>query len=229
MICALFFPRGPQLCEDRRAPRNAGQLRTMSRFTVNPSTPVPEISDMEARIDLMPASYTMKGMLFSKVVNRLGEEAKRLLPTLSAPPRTGRYLPFSDYPQSDYSRLLLATAKKVYPNATLAEAHRRLARSDVEAFEQTTIGKVTLSAIRDPSSALLRMPDIYRIVMRGGEVKAEQLRANAVRLVYRDFYAGLEAYTVGTLEGLVMHYGRAPSITVDVPSVAEGILEVEWR
>src|SRR5262245_58237229 len=60
---------------------------------------------VEAIAAQIPKTYVVKGMFFSGHVATLGEAFPTITSTLIAPPRLGRYVPFSDYPQSDYLRV----------------------------------------------------------------------------------------------------------------------------
>jgi len=203
----------------------------MQKFVAEPSVPFKGSFDAEARFKRFPSDYTMKGMFFGHLVRTLGEQGFReVAPSLVHAPRGGRYLPFRDYPQVDYSRMAHATALRRHPYVALAEAARRVARQDFAAFAASTIGRVTLSMIGDAGSALMKFPDMYRMVLTGGSVRAAPLDdATGVRLEYVDFLGWVDCYAIGTIEGLVLHYGRMPTIDVELLGEDHAIYEVRWR
>lgn len=200
----------------------------MIRFVATPDVILDRNTDPVERALRIPASFSMKGMFFSRLVDAVGRDWPALSRSLLAPPRAGRYLPFFDYPQRDYAVLLTEATPRLFPRVPEPEAVRRYSRSDIRAFGASTLGSVTLSLIGDPASALLRMPDIYRTMMKGGTVTAER-HGSGVLLRYRDFYGALDNYGIGNVEGLVMHYGARPKIDVDLDDDAKsGTYVVHW-
>ncbi|HVU05590.1 MAG TPA: DUF2378 family protein [Polyangiaceae bacterium] len=175
--------------------------------------------DPEAVAAQLPKSYVVKGMFFARLLAQLGPGFSAIEPKLEQPPRLGRYVPFSDYPQSDYVRVSTATAQKVFPGVPLREALRRLGREDFSVFAGSTVGKVILAVVGDARTALLRTPTIYMKMAPGDwVVTGEEVNDRVVRLQFSPVYGTWE-YQVGQLEGLVMNYGGEPKITIrELPS-----------
>jgi len=170
--------------------------------------------DIDAIARGIPASYVVKGMFFLRLAQELGDDFAKVASRLDAPPRLGRYVPFSDYPQSDYLRVSAAAAQKSYPGVGLREALRRLGRSDYGGFAGSTVGKVILAVVGDARSALMKTPFIYMKMAPGDwNVTGEELDAQTVRIEFAPVYGTWE-YQVGQLEGVVLNYGRTPMITV---------------
>jgi uncharacterized protein (TIGR02265 family) len=170
--------------------------------------------DGEATARNIPSSFLVKGMFFARVVSQLGDGYANVVPQLAAPPRLGRYVPFSDYPQADYVRLSVAAAAKLYPNVPLREGLRRLGRDDFGVLATSTIGKVTLAAVGDARSVLLKAAYIYESLSRGWKVTGEALDASTVRITFAPVYGTWE-YTLGQLEGVVLNFGGTPTTTVN--------------
>jgi uncharacterized protein (TIGR02265 family) len=186
----------------------------MGPETYTVDDPLPGGIDVEAVARQMPRSFLAKGMFFARIAAQLKEEFAALEPGLDAAPRLGRYLPFSDYPLSDYVRVSAAAAQKTYPKLPLREALRRLGRDDFGVFAGSTFGKVLLAAVGDARSVLLRTPIIYEKMAPGDwKVVAEELDADTVRLTFGPMYGGWE-YQLGQLEGVVLSYGGSPRTTV---------------
>lgn len=181
---------------------------------IRPDTPLVGDVNAEDRFERFPSHFTMKGMFFSRMIDLGGERAYRSIEErLLKKPSLGRYLPFSDYPQVDFSRLAHAVAIARNPNVDNVEAMRRLAREDIATFARSGVGSVMLALVgSDPISALMKLPDMYRASLRGGEVKAELESAHIVRLTYVDFYGWLDCYPIGHIEGLAEHLGRSCEI-----------------
>ena len=180
---------------------------------LQPSTSLTGTFDLEELVAGYPSHYLVKGMFCSRIVDMLGGEYEAIESKLIAAPRAGRYLPFKDYPASDYTRLVVAAAQKQFPHLPLCESTRRLARDDFRTFAGSTWGKVALTLVADPRSALLRMPEAYARAAPGPELHAEVIEARTVRMSLVR-YRGLVEYMLGQFEGIVMMYGRTPSVVI---------------
>jgi uncharacterized protein (TIGR02265 family) len=184
--------------------------------------------DAEQRFARFPSSYLMKGMFFSRMIDLGGEKAYRDVESrLVKRPQLGRYVPFADYPQVDFSRLAHHVAITKFPGLDVVEAMRRLARTDITTFAQSTAGSVMLALVgNDPVTALLKLPDMYRASLKGGTVSARLAAPRVVELDYRDFYGWLDCYPIGHVEGLATHCGRDCEIEVEAHSEISAILRV---
>jgi uncharacterized protein (TIGR02265 family) len=180
---------------------------------LKPSTNLTGSIDVEALLAGYPADYLVKGMFCNRFVDVLGADFEALQPRLIAPPRGGRYLPFRDYPQADYSRIAFAAAAKQFPQLDLAEATRRAARDDFGTFASSTMGKIMLALVGDTHSALLRMPEAFALIATGAELRTEERGAHSVRMILVRYVASVE-YMLGQLEGIVMSYQRSPVTTI---------------
>jgi uncharacterized protein (TIGR02265 family) len=171
-----------------------------------------EVVDVDTLLADYPPTYMVKGMFCSRVVDMLGADGMRaLMPRLIAPPRGGHYVAFKDYPQVDYTRLVMSAAAVCFPNLASSEAARRVAREDFAAFATSMIGKVMLSLIGDAHTALMNMPVGYERITSGVRVGVESLDARTVRLTCEQYY-GVPSYFLGQVEGIVAALGAKPSI-----------------
>jgi uncharacterized protein (TIGR02265 family) len=195
---------------------------------IRPEVPLVGHVEAEERFARFPSSYLMKGMFFSRMIDLGGERAYREVEgRLVKRPQLGRYVPFADYPQVDFSRLAHQVAITKFPGVDVVEAMRRLARRDIETFAQSTAGSVMLALVgNDPVTALLKLPDMYRASLKGGSVKARSTAKDVVELDYVDFYGWLDCYPIGHVEGLVGHFGRRCEIEVEAGSEVAALLRV---
>lgn len=188
--------------------------------------------DPEERFERFPRDFTMKGMFFSRLLDLedtslRGPLLERMSVQLRARPALGRYLPFSDYPQVDYSRLAYEIAIERNPRVDPVEAMRRLARLDIATFAASKLGTVVFALVGDdPIDALLKLPDMYRMSLRGGEVFATLSSRDVVELSYRDFYGWLDCYPIGHIEALLSHFERRCEIEYDLDSEYAGRFHV---
>jgi uncharacterized protein (TIGR02265 family) len=171
--------------------------------------------DLEYEVGRIGPSFVVKGMFFASLVDGLPPGAwDELAPRLAMAPRNGRYLPFKDYLQSDYLRITVAVAQHRFPGVGMREAIRRLARQDFDVFKTSTFGKVILTLVRDARGALLKVPLVYEKIAPGDYgVRGSEPDEGVVRIEF-ERYPRDWAYTVGQLEGIVLHYGSDPEVTI---------------
>lgn len=200
----------------------------MTRYRLTLSTPLDSAPDPEARFQRFPSSYTIKGMFFSRPIEILGADYNALLPQLKRPQSGGRYLAFRDYPQEDYSRISHAAATRRWPHVSVAEAMRQLARDDIRIFGASRLGRVVLAMTGDVTSSLLKLPEMYGMSLKGGEVTAETVQ-EGVKLEFRDFLGWVDCYPVGTVEGLVLHYGQEPEVEIECSGEGDATYLVRWH
>lgn len=204
--------------------------RAMRTRTTRIRRDVPLLGDVDAeqRFDRFPSSYLMKGMFFNRMLALGGARVYRdVEPQLVKRPQLGRYLPFADYPQVDFSRLAHRVAITRFPRVDVVEAMRRLARDDITTFAESAVGSVMLALVgRDVVTALLKLPEMYRASLKGGEVSARRVASNVLELEYRDFYGWLDCYPIGHIEGLVFHCERSCEIEMETRSETEAVLRV---
>jgi uncharacterized protein (TIGR02265 family) len=180
---------------------------------LRPEQPFEGPLDADAIAATFPASYMVKGMFCSRFAELLGGDFERVAPKLSAAPRGGRYVPFKDYPQSDYTHLVIAAARKRFPDRSVREAVRCTARDDLATFAASMFGKIVLALAGDARTTLLRTPDAYKRVAPGPRVRADDLDPTCVRVVFEE-HRGIAEYLVGQLEGVVLSFGHRPTVVV---------------
>lgn len=202
----------------------------MSRRSQRIRADVPLLGDVDAeeRFARFPSTHLMKGMFFSRMIALGGPSAyAEIEPRMTRRPQLGRYLPFADYPQVDFSRLAHHVAITRYPDTDVVEAMRRLAREDIRTFASSGVGSVMLALVgSDPKVALLKMPDMYAASLKGGSVTAKEIATGVVELSYVDFYGWLDCYPIGHIEGLATHCNRRCEIEVEAASEVEAVLRI---
>lgn len=198
----------------------------MERFRCVLAEPLPGDLDPRERAARMPASFVVKGMFFKELVERLGPAGwQEIAPSLRWAPQEGRYLAFKDYPQHDHLLVTCAVARRRYPAHPLREGLRRLARDDMRTFGDSTLGGVMLSLARDARSALHKVPAVYSKVAPGDWTISATEIDGGVCIEFTEFH-GDWCYQVGQLEGIVMHYGVTPEITVESHGIERVRFEV---
>jgi uncharacterized protein (TIGR02265 family) len=194
---------------------------------IRPDTPLVGNLVAEERFARFPSDFTIKGMFLTRLCRIATPQVlEAVRPRLVKAPALGRYLPFADYPQVDYSRLAHAIACDRYRNLDVAEAMRRLARDDVEAFASSQVGRIMLTLAGDARGVLLKLGDMYATAIRGGTVKAHDAGSGRVALEFQEFYGWLDCYPVGTIEGIVAHFRQSCEIELELRSEIDGTMLV---
>ena len=161
----------------------------------------------------IPEAFTIKGMFFKRYVELLGADYAALARELDDAPRDGRYVAFKGYSQRDYTRLVLAAARKRFPNLSPREGVRRLARDDMATFADSVIGKVVLAMAGDARSTLHRMPNAYAGAAPDTRISVVDLDPSTVRVAFEPHH-GMVEYTLGQVEGIVLAFDGRPLVTL---------------
>lgn len=180
--------------------------------------------DVETLVANMPPAFAVKGMFFTRYVSAIGDAWASLEPLLVAPPAARRYHAFEDYPMADYFRVFDHVARARFPGSP-REAFRLLARGEVEVFAESTLGKVVFAMLRDPSSALLRYPDLFNQMTKGPRASSEKHGERHV-VVTHERAVGAPEQAIGLIEGLVLGFEEAPTLDV---TLGEGRFTVDVR
>lgn len=184
-------------------------------WEIDPTVQLRGAIDVEQLRRDMRGDFTLKGMFFRRVAKELGSSLATLIDQLEEPPGRAGWLPFRDYPQSDYSLLSVAAARHRYPRLSDREALRRLARADIGVFIDSMIGRVMMSVIGDTRRALNDLPKVYEKVAPGPwgfETAFEGERSLHLSIAN---HPGEWCYQVGQCEGIAAHYGDGLRTHVD--------------
>lgn len=186
----------------------------MPEFHLTPDVPLRLDVDLDWAVSRTGNSYRVKGMFLNPLVRQLGAAWEPISKELDHPPRMGRYLPFKDYPQRDMTRLMFHLGKREFPGVSVFEAFRRLSRNDFGVFAASTLGRVVLSTIRDPISALLKLPEVYVKVAPGEwTFQAQHVGRDDVELRFGPA-PGIWGAQLGQVEAIVQHFDAEPEVEV---------------
>jgi len=195
-----------------------------------PDDPIVHDEDLSSLSAVIPASYRLRGMFFSRLAAKLPAEVwAGFAPSLREPPDGGRYVAFQSYPYADYHELLLAVGASRYPTLSACEGLRRIGRDDFATYTESMVGRVSLRLIRDARAALLRLPGIYEAMASGEwKVAAREVDDRTVRLEFDDFF-GAWPYQVGQIEEIVRRLGGRSRIEVLRPHLRALRLDITHR
>jgi len=195
---------------------------------ITPDVILEDTLPVEERFARTPRHYLIRGLFFEPFVRTLGhDEALALQKDLIAPPEDGEYGTITEYPQVDHARYAVAAARKRWPTVSLREALRRVERSMAAQFAQSSMGKIFNSVLSDPHAVFRALPHIYPLIQTGGRFDCT-LRAGTAHIELRDFAPWIDCSTIGALEGLVVLFGKRPSIELAMLTDYHADIEVEW-
>ncbi len=196
------------------------------RFATTADVPLHGDIDLTKLVEAIPAAHTLRGMFFNRYVAALGAEWEELAPTLADPAKHGRYHAFEHYSARDYVRLFDRVARARFPGST-REAYRLLARGEVEVFAESTLGKVTMALLRDPGAALMRYPEVYKMLVLGPHVSCVRRGPRCIAVTY-DQHLGSVEQSLGVVEGIVQTFEERPRVDVTVSTRRRIVYEVSW-
>jgi uncharacterized protein (TIGR02265 family) len=204
-----------------------GRVRARERFTAHANEPLAGDLDLATVLGDVPPDHTVKGMFFSRLANAVGTEWNVIARDLRGPPSApSRYHAFEPYPMVDYLRLIDAVARTRFPQSA-REGYRLLARGELEVFAESTLGKVTLSLLRDPAAMLLRYPDVSSVLMHGPKLTSTREGDRKVRVTYEKLVGSTEA-VIGLLESMVIVFDFSPTIEVDIDLDRRAVFNIAW-
>lgn len=186
--------------------------------------------NVEEHIRLLPDGAACKGLFFNDPIERLRKVAPSH-PLLVGSGLAGRrYVPFFDYPYSDFMRLLAGTAQAVYPSVPLGEGLRRLGRAGYEALLRSQVGKVMFGVFGSSFADVVRMGARgWSVSINFGKVDVEVVGPQHVRYRFERLPAFLETYQVGVVEGAMNVCKVQGEILVHLPDPSNGSFDIRWR
>jgi uncharacterized protein (TIGR02265 family) len=194
---------------------------------VTPDVILADTIPLEERFARTPRHYTIRGVFFEQLVRTLGEEWRALEKELLAPPEDGEYSALGEYPQIDHARLAVAAARKQFPTLPLREGLRRIERGAAAHFAQSSMGKVITLVVSDPRSAFRALPSAYLHIQKGGTLRAT-IRGAGAHVEARDFAPWVDCSLIGALEGMVVLFGKRPSMEVELLSDFDADFDIDW-
>ncbi len=217
-------PSAPLSTPSSGRTRSAGRIRTGSDMAIGHVVTNDRMFDQpvdaEARFARFPRDYLLKGMFFTRLLAIGGRHAESVRGSLLEPPKNGRYLPFTDYPQVDFSRMCFASAIGLFPGLPPAEAMRRLGQQDMATFATSAVGRVSLALTGSMEDTLTKMPQSYAAVLKGGRVEVKSPRAGFFEVDFVDYYGWADCYSLGTIEGLLKYFGRRARLEATIAGFA---------
>jgi uncharacterized protein (TIGR02265 family) len=183
--------------------------------------------DLEAHLARVPAAATCKGLFLYELVQHASRVASdhEVFRIAQIPER--RYLGFRDYPVTESLKLVVATARVLYPRYSLGEGLRRAGQTAFDALLDTHVGRALFGVLdRDAELVLLAAPKAWKLLLSTGNVTAERSGYRTFTFRASQFPAFLETFQVGFLEGALRHCGVRGRIRVALDDLAAATIEL---
>jgi uncharacterized protein (TIGR02265 family) len=179
--------------------------------------------DVDAYLRRVPAAATAKGMFFHSIYKELERAGKPLEAKRS-------YHSFSDYPLTDCMVLVAEAAGILYPEKTLRNAIRHLARLTHETFAASTLGRVMTAGLRGNIPGLLKIAaKTIPYSMKPGRVELTQLESDRAILYGEELYIFIDCFFLGVNEGILKVHGKTGVMAQKQESFHSGYLYMSWK
>lgn len=178
---------------------------------------------LQERLRLAPATNTIKGMFFQSIAMKAkilsGDELFHR-----------KYIPFRDYPASEFISLAAAAAAVVYPDLPPRQAIRYFGREHYQAFTQQTIGRVLMGfAGTFIESALNLIPRAYSLAGGGVSASLVESTSTSALISLRNSWDIADCHEVGVFEGVLNSFQVEGEVLIRTHSFCDVDLYLSWR
>lgn len=180
--------------------------------------------ELDERLRQVPKDALVKGLFLQRVVDEARKHSGRTI-------RDSKYLPFKDYPFTEWMQLLVDGSAAAYPRLAPREALRRLGQGTFATYRDSTLGKVVLSVAGNSLSATIPLvPKLYALTSaRGTWVAIARNEPGLCVVEMHDCWDFPDSYHVGVLEGGFLALGHTVEVGVLAHSRARCDIEFRYR
>ncbi len=186
--------------------------------------------DVDGVIAQIPESAQIKGFFVTSYEKMLTARRPDLATQIKEAMPRKSYASLNSYPRAEVARAEVALARLVCPDQPVREAIHQATLHVYPTFLSSLLGRVVLSTVgRNVDTVLGLGPRMMSSVTNYGSVAAEKIAERHWRYHYKDYYSWLDCGDVGVIEGLLVHYGKVPHLTVAITGPFEMWLDIKWR
>jgi uncharacterized protein (TIGR02265 family) len=175
--------------------------------------------DAELELRTMPETAQVRGLLIAPMVS----DAKKRGPL----PRD-RYLSFNLYPLREHARLLVDSARALFPDLSLREGLRKLGRGAPSAFGASTVGKVTLGVAEGVHDVITAFAKGYELNLQPGRAQIVERGARHAVVSLDDIHYFLDSHHIGAYEGALGRAGVRGQVRIARRNRAAADLLLQW-
>ena len=139
------------------------------------------------------------------------------------------YHAFSNYGLDECMRRNVEAAQLLHPSLPLREGLRRVAWQSFDTFASSTIGGVTLAAVRHEPAAIFRLADrAMNLSVSTGTHRTEVIDNQSLIVHAEDVYFFPDSFGVGVAEGVLRSCKRIGSVAIKKHSPTRYAYLVRW-
>jgi uncharacterized protein (TIGR02265 family) len=175
--------------------------------------------DAELELRAIPETAQVRGLLIAPM---LGDAKKR------GPLPRDRYLSFNLYPLREHARLLVDSARALFPDIPLREGLRKLGRGAPSAFGASTVGKVTLGVAEGVQDVITAFAKGYELNLQPGRAHIVDRGPQRLIVSLDDVYYFLDSHHIGAFEGALGRAGVRGRIRIARRGRSAADLLLQW-
>jgi uncharacterized protein (TIGR02265 family) len=186
--------------------------------------------DVDRVVAQVPQTALIKGFFIDSFEKLILKERPELKGKLYEGLARNSYSPLKTYWRGEIMRAEAQFSTLAYPDVATREALRRSGRLIYPSFLGSLIGRVVLVALfaGDVDAVLKAGPKMFSAMTNFGKVDAVRMGERHWQYRYNDYYSWLDSGDVGVIEGLLMHYGMEPNITVASDGPFDVCMDIQW-
>jgi uncharacterized protein (TIGR02265 family) len=186
--------------------------------------------DVERIVQQVPQTALIKGFFIDSFEKLILKERPDLKGKLYEGLERKSYNPLKSYWRGEIMRAEAQFARLAFPDVPLREAMRRSCHLIYPSFLSSLVGRVVLVALyaRDVDAVLKVGPKMYSSMTNFGKIDADRVGDRHWRYHYVDYYSWIDCGDVGVIEGLLMHYGHDPKLTIATDGPFEMWMDIQW-
>lgn len=183
-----------------------------------------ELAELTARLPLVPARATVKGMFINTFLEAL--DAVRY-----PRPTRERFFAFRDYPLTRFMAMMLETVPLAWPSESPSQGLRRLGQTAFHALASSMAGKVLFAVAGTDWQTMLSLAGrAYEISLSHARVSVHEQGENAVIIELREVWNFADSYQVGVMEAALEAYGKQGTVRVEkLGRICDVNLHLEWE
>lgn len=183
--------------------------------------------DVESIIARVPESVT-KGMFFNRCLALAKDHDEDEL-LRAAGIEVRRFVPFTDYPWSQFVRLSVEVANAI-GNGRTAVGLREIGRALFAEFADSLVGHVTFGVLRNNADRVIGLgAKAWNTAGIPGRVHSESLGDRHYRYHFVEYPVELaETVSVGVLEGALQSCREVPRLSFARANSMQSIIDIRW-
>jgi uncharacterized protein (TIGR02265 family) len=142
---------------------------------------------------------------------------------------TGSYVGFKFYPLHLWQRFIIDVARRLYPEAPLRGALRKVGLSAYPTFADSIVGRVVFGVLGKDLGRILRVASKgFEHSLNSARVELVASDERSVRLHLAGVYGFIDSYNIGVFEGAFKACDREGSVLYRPIAAGEAEIICQW-